>query len=146
MLLAYFDSSAIVPLLIDEPTTACCREILGKADVSLSSSLSYVETSAGLVKAERMGRITPAERKAAWQRFEGRWQYFLPIGTSDDIVSTAASLAVAYALRGHDAVQCATALASVSEDFCAVSGDRRLLRAWAEEGIVTIDINRGAGG
>jgi len=50
-------------------------------------------------------------------------------------------LGAGHALRGYDAVHCATALAVASEDFVAIAGDHDLLRAWSELGIATIDLS-----
>lgn len=139
---AFFDSSALVPTLIDEPSSELCKRILTSSELRFSSRLTYVETSAALAKATRIGRITPAEQASAWDVFEETWGYFLLVGTHDTVLRSAARFTQAHALRAYDAVQCASAFAVADEHFCAVSGDRRLLKVWQAEGMRTIDVNR----
>jgi uncharacterized protein with PIN domain len=56
--IGYVDTSAFVPLLINEPTSEACRRFWDDADVVVSSRLLYVETAAALAQARRMGRLT----------------------------------------------------------------------------------------
>ena len=54
-MIGYLDTSAFIPLLIDEPTSEACRRFWDDADVIVSSRLLYVETAAALAQAGRMG-------------------------------------------------------------------------------------------
>lgn len=136
----YFDTSALVPLLIDEPSTASCTSAWNDATLVLSSSITYAEVHAALARAARQRRISLAKHRRALEDFETMWEDMLHIPVSDEVIRHAALLAARHALRGYDAVHCATALAVASDDFIAISGDRDLLRAWSELGIATIDI------
>lgn len=55
-MIGYLDTSAFVPLLIDEPTSAACRRFWDDADEVVSSRPRYVETAAALAQARRLGR------------------------------------------------------------------------------------------
>jgi uncharacterized protein len=56
--IAYFDTSAVVPLLIAEPGSARAASLWDSADRVVSVRLLYPETRAALAQAERLGRLT----------------------------------------------------------------------------------------
>ena len=58
---AYFDTSAVISLLIGEPSSASCARMWNEAARSVSLRLLYPEARAALARAERMGGITDAE-------------------------------------------------------------------------------------
>ncbi|MFT3797339.1 type II toxin-antitoxin system VapC family toxin [Microbacterium sp.] len=138
--ITYFDSSALVPLVIAEPTTARCNGIWDQADAMVTTTLSFVEVHAAIAQAARQGRLGEAEHRRALAAFEARWGDMVHVTPGDAILANAAHLAAAHALRGYDAIQCATALAVASDDFIAVGGDRDLLRAWSDLGVATVDV------
>ncbi|GAA4487499.1 type II toxin-antitoxin system VapC family toxin [Microbacterium panaciterrae] len=136
-MLAYFDTSAVVPLIIAKPTSAQCATLWDAADLVATSSLTLVEVHAALALAQRRGRIDDARRRAALESLHGRWAAMAHVFPSEAIVRHAAELTATQGLRGYDAIHCATALALDTPDFVAVSSDRTLLRAWAALGIPT---------
>jgi len=105
----------------------------------VSSSLAYVEVHSALAEATRQRRLTESGRLQSIYTFETRWEDTFRIPPRDDLLRLAAELSAQHALRGYDAVHCATALAAASEDFVAVTSDRDLLRAWSALGLATID-------
>ncbi|MFT4050731.1 MAG: type II toxin-antitoxin system VapC family toxin [Microbacterium sp.] len=135
----YFDSSALVPLLIDERSTLHCDELWFGADTIISSALAYVEVRAAIAQARRQGRIDAAQHRTAIETFELRWSDVVSIEPRESLLRDAALLAESQALRGYDAVHCATAVAAASDDLIAASGDRDLLRAWSALGLHTVD-------
>jgi len=137
--LAYFDTSALVPLVIEEHGSRLCDEQWHRADVIVTSSLAYVEVHGALAQAVRQDRMDDDARDVALSVFQSRWKDVIHVPPGDALVKTAATLAASHALRGCDAVHCATALTVASDDFVALSGDRDLLRAWGELGIAVID-------
>lgn len=54
-MIGYLDTSAFVPLLIEEPTSQTGRRFWDDADVIVSSQLLYVETAAALAQARGSG-------------------------------------------------------------------------------------------
>lgn len=139
---AYFDTSALVPLLIEESATPLCTDAWNEAEVILSSAMTYVEVHAALAQAVRTGRIDTSAHSRGLQEFEVVWEDMSRIAVTNDVIVRAATMASSHTLRGYDAVHCATALAAASDDFVAVSGDQDLLRAWSALGIATIDTAR----
>jgi hypothetical protein len=59
----------------------------------------------------------------------------------EPLVLRAAELADQLALRGYDAVHCASAEHIEDIDTVAASGDSRLLAAWKSLGVATFDTN-----
>ena len=64
-MIAYFDTSAVIPLLIGEPSSVTCARVWNEAARSISVRLLYPEARAALARAERMGRITKRQHLAA---------------------------------------------------------------------------------
>ncbi|OJW01500.1 MAG: hypothetical protein BGO47_13680 [Microbacterium sp. 67-17] len=138
-MLAYFDTSALIPLVIHEPATARCRDVWDAAAVIVTSDLAYVEAHAALAQARRLDRLTDASHERALAAFESLWAGVARIAVAPLIIREAAKIARTQALRGYDAVHAASAVATASDDFVAVSGDEALLHAWSELGIATVD-------
>ncbi|MBW9111099.1 type II toxin-antitoxin system VapC family toxin [Microbacterium trichothecenolyticum] len=136
---AYFDSSAFVPLLIDEPSTGRCTMAWTSSIEVISSVVTFVEVHAALATAVRSGRLHTMQHRNAIAHFEVIWEAVTRVGVDDAMLQHAATLTASHRLRGYDALQCATAWAAASDDLLAVSGDRDLVRAWADLGITTFD-------
>ena len=142
--MGYFDTSAVVPLVVAEPSSARCAQLWRTCDVRVSSMLVIAEAHAALAQALRMGRVTEAEHKNAVRLLALRLaELDLAIPTRA-IVNRAAQLALDHALRGYDAVHAATAVAVSSPGLVAVAGDRDLLRALAALGVATADFYESA--
>lgn len=137
----YFDSSAIVPLLVDEPSSPRCERTWNEARELTTSTLSYVEVRTALAQAHRLQRLSDRAYQQAIYGFEQLWEEITPIAPVERLLRHAAALGSQQALRGYDAVHCATALAAASDHFAAITGDAALLRAWSNLGIITIDAN-----
>jgi len=142
--IGYFDTSAVVPLLVDEPGSAACRRFWEDADDVVSSRLVVVEAAAALAQAARDGRLTVDGHRAALGLLDQIWAELQLLDLDDDLTRSAAGIAAQFALRGDDAVHCASAASLQDEDLVAASGDRRLLAAWAALGVATFDPNQAA--
>ncbi|MGL5928947.1 MAG: type II toxin-antitoxin system VapC family toxin, partial [Dermatophilaceae bacterium] len=60
-MILYVDTSALVPLLVDEPSSVACGEMWDAADRVVVTRLAYVESCAALGRAQRLGRISRAQ-------------------------------------------------------------------------------------
>ncbi len=138
-MIGYLDTSAFVPLLINEPTSEACRRFWDDADVIVSSRLLYVETAAALAQARRMGRLTKNKHLQCLRRLGLMWSEMDVIEVDEQVVTHGADLAHRLSLRGYDAVHCASAEQLDDDDVVAASGDQRLLTAWLELGMATYD-------
>jgi predicted nucleic acid-binding protein len=139
--IGFLDTSAFVPLLIAEPSSESCRRFWDDADTVVSSRLLYVETAAALAQARRMDRLTADEHRESLQLLEQLWSEVDIAEVDEAVVARAAVLAHECALRGYDAVHCASAEQLDDEDLVAASGDQALLAAWIKLGMATFDSN-----
>jgi predicted nucleic acid-binding protein len=142
-LILYVDTSAVVPILVAEPTTKACRRIWADADRRISSRLTYVEVAAALALAEREGRISAEAYDQAWLNFAEIWPDVDVVDVTAELASTAAGLARSLALRGYDAVHCASAAELNDPDMVAAAGDARLLTGWRSLGVAVLNANQG---
>lgn len=138
-MIAYFDTSAIVPLLIDEPSTERCRAHWLNADRLVAVALALVEARAALAMAARMGRITAAQLGAAADRLPGLLDQAELVSVDDDLLESAADLAEAHALRAYDAVHLAAAMRVRLPGVVVVAGDTTLLTAATAEELSTVN-------
>ncbi|MFZ4812525.1 MAG: type II toxin-antitoxin system VapC family toxin [Ilumatobacteraceae bacterium] len=136
-MIAYFDTSAIVPLIIEEATSPTCRRLWNDATRVASSRLLYPETRAALARAERLGRLTTRQLATAVGELESLIEQIDVIEVSPDIAHAAGELAQRFGLRGYDAVHLAAALAMNDDDVVLVTGDHDLASAAKAAGMAT---------
>jgi predicted nucleic acid-binding protein len=141
--IAFLDTSAIVPLLIEEPSTAPCRRTWEAADAVVCTQLAFVETAAALARATRLRRMTAVERDVTTDRLEEFRRQLHAVVVDEALVREAAALTAQLPLRGYDAAHCAAALRLAGPGVVAVSGDRELLTAWRGNGLDVIDTSDG---
>jgi predicted nucleic acid-binding protein len=140
-LIGYLDTSAFAPLLVAEPGTQACRRFWDDADAVASSRLLYVETAAAFAQAHRMSRLDDSGYARCIRGLDRLWPQIEIAEVDEPLVLRAAELTATLALRGYDAVHCATAEQMQDSDTVAASGDRRLLTAWKSLGVATFDTN-----
>lgn len=126
MAVVYFDSSALVKLVLDETGSDVAAELWNGCDAALSSRLAYPEVCAALAAAGRNHDLTESEAAAAAAEWKIFWSSMRPIELSADVESVAGELAVVHRLRGADAVHLASALALGSVDVAVAVWDKRL--------------------
>jgi uncharacterized protein len=140
--IGYLDTSALVPLLVAEPSSAACKRFWDDSDAVVTSRLSYVETAAALAQARRLGRITPRTHRGSLRALDARWAELDIVEADDQLIRTAAALSHQHSLRGYDAVHCASVRQLAADDLVAATGDHQLLAAWLAIGIDTYDTNQ----
>lgn len=140
-MIGYLDTSAFVPLLVQEPGSAACGRFWDDADAVVTSRLTYVETASALAQAERLGRLTAPSHAACRHHLDRLWSEIGVADVDDRVVVRAAEIARKFGLRGYDAVHCASAEQVADDDFVAATGDRALLAAWSKLGVSTFDTN-----
>jgi len=141
--IVYFDSSALVKLVLDESGSETAAMLWNACDAALSSRLAYPEVCAALAAAGRNHDLTEAEASAAAADWETFWASIRPIELSSNVERSAGELAVLHRLRGADAVHLASALALGSADVIVAAWDKRLHVGAAAVGLavapVTLD-------
>ncbi len=139
-MIAYFDTSAIVPLLVEEDGTIAARDIWLGADRVVSVRLALVEARAALAQANRNTRISAEQLRTLTHELEGLFVQLDLVDVEDVLVRQAAELAEVQALRAYDAVHLAAALQVLDPDLVLVAGDRALLSAAESVGLMVAAI------
>ena len=134
-MIAYFDMSAIVPLIIDEPSSTICTRLWNDADRSISVRLLYLEARAALAKAWRMDHITRPQLRAAIAELEAIIAEVDHIEVTAELAHTAGELAQTHGLHGYDAVHLAAASAAAHTELVLATGDTDLALAARSVGI-----------
>ena len=126
MALVYFDSSALVKLVVEEPGTDLASELWDGCDAALSSRLAHPEVCAALSAARRNSDLTEGELRTALAIWDEFWAAVRPVELTPSVERRAGELAGQRALRGADAVHLASALTLGSSDLVVAVWDRRL--------------------
>jgi predicted nucleic acid-binding protein len=127
--IAYFETSAVVPLIINEPATELCIRLWNESSRAVSVRLLYPEARAALAKAHRMGRITPIQLTRAVADLDSIIAEVDHVEVTADLALVAGNLAQSHGLRGYDAVHLAAANAVADQDLVLVTGDADLAAA-----------------
>jgi predicted nucleic acid-binding protein len=133
--IVYFDSSALVKLVVDEPGSDVAAELWNACDAALSSRLAFPEVCAALAAASRNHDLTESEATTAAGEWETFWASMRPIELSVDVERAAGELAARHRLRGADAVHLASALALGPADVTVAAWDKRLHAGAAVAGL-----------
>ncbi|MDP9464280.1 MAG: type II toxin-antitoxin system VapC family toxin [Actinomycetota bacterium] len=134
-MIAYFDTSAIIPLIIDEPSSMICTRLWNDADRSVSVRLVYPEARAALARARRLERITSRQLTAAIDELEAIVTEIDHIEVTAELAHSAGELAQTHGLRGYDAVHLAAVLAAAHTELVLATGDTDLAQAARSVGI-----------
>lgn len=134
-MIACFDSSAFVKLLIDEPGSELAEELWNEADAVTASRLALPEVSAALAAARRATRLDEVSERVARRAWSSYWAAVDVIELTSTVATDAANLAGRHLLGGADAVHLASARTLSAGDPILVSWDRRLAAAAAEAGL-----------
>lgn len=133
----FWDSSAIVPLLVEDPATSSVLAVYKEDPLVFVWWGTEVECVSALARLERQGSMSPISVTAALQRLralESRWQEVQPV---EDLKETAKRLLRVHNLRAADSLQLAAAIVASehrpsSVDFVCL--DERLTATAQREG------------
>ena len=137
----YWDSSALVPLMIEEAATAERRALLD-ADPGIATWWgSSVECASALHRLDREHGLGPTQMLRPFgqlRKLAGAWREVAP---SERLRRRAVRLLGVHPLRAADALQLAAALRAAEEDPALlefVCGDARLAEAARREGFTVV--------
>jgi uncharacterized protein len=133
--LVYFDSSALVKLVVQETGSDLAAELWDGCDAALASRLAYPEVRAALAAACRNHYLSQDELDMAEHAWEQYWAAVRPVELTTAIQRHAGELARSHALRGADAAHLASALAIGDPDLIIAAWDRRLHTGAATAGM-----------
>ncbi len=136
-MIAYFDTSALVPLLVEEPGSEQAGRLWDASSRVVSVRLAYPEGRAALAQAQRESRITDRGLRQAVREFDRLFDQLDIVEITPGLAHRAGELAEAHALRGYDAVHIAAAEQLLDNDLVVVAGDAAMLRAGQALGLAT---------
>lgn len=142
-MICYFDTSAVIPLLVEEAGSDVAGRLWDTADHVVSSRLVYAEARAALAQAHRTDRIDSGGLRRVVDELEGLVGDLDLVEVAPVVVQRAGQLAELLALRGYDAVHLGSAESIADPDLVLVAGDRRLLRAAGELRLAVADVSAG---
>jgi uncharacterized protein len=143
--LKFWDSSALVPLLVEEEVTVSIRELFLREPGMIAWWGTPVECTSAVSRLEREGNLTPKAATEALERLDAlalRWHRIEPV---DAVLETARRLLRVHPLRAADSLQLAAAFLasegrpSTLEFVCL---DDRLVIAAQREGFPVRDRSR----
>jgi uncharacterized protein len=139
--IAYFDTSALIALLIEEPISERSAALWDEFDRLVAVSLVYVEARAALAQAERMARLSRSDLRQAVAALADLYAQLDRIAVTEELASHAGDLAEDHGLRAYDAVHLAAALLVADAGLVVVTGDRTLRRAATAAGLATANLD-----
>lgn len=139
-MIAYFDTSALISLLVEEPTSARAVRLWDEATRVVSTRLVYPEARSALARARRAGRLSGAQLAKLKRALDTLDPQLAHVEVTASLARRAGELAEEHALRGYDAVHLASAEILADPELVVVSGDRELQRAAAAIGLAVAQL------
>ena len=139
----FWDASAIVPLLMTEPTTSALQALAAKDPAMLVWWATEVECASAITRLERDGAIEDSAVTQAVDRLKQLAAGWHEIDPSDTIREAAVRFLRVHPLRAGDALQLAAAFIAAERrpsSLEVVTLDDRLAVAGRKEGFVLIDL------
>ncbi len=137
----FWDASAIVPLLVMEPTTETMQAIVAQDSDMLVWWATEVECASALARLERDGTLEAAAVTAAFERLKQMARGWHEIDPSDAVREAAVRFLRVHPLRTADALQLAAAFVVAERrpsSLEVVTLDDRLAAAASKEGFVLV--------
>jgi len=135
----FWDSSAIVPLIVDEEETDYCLNTLSGDQDMLIWCLSKVEVISALCRLVREKSLIEAEFQKAKKHLNDIVERSHEVTVIKKVSARALRLLEVHPLRAADACQLASALVATQEEpdiLAIVCFDQRLMKAATKEGFV----------
>ena len=130
----FWDSSTIVPLVVDEPVSGQMQEHLGE-DSIVAWWCTPVECLSAVARREREGAIDPEESARAQAKLSALVEAWIEIPPTERVRTIASRLLRVHTLRAGDALQLAAAtIARDAETLTIMTLDDRLAAAARREG------------
>lgn len=142
MTAAFWDTSALVPLCVQQQPSPAVRQLLEQHEIAVWWA-TPVEMRSAFERLLRMGHLTVPEHVTAGVRLEklrGGWRELQP---SETLRCRAETFLISYPLKAADAFQLAAAWiwCSGSPQTCIfISGDAQLLEAASKVGFQAVTV------
>ena len=135
----FWDSSAIVPLVLHEEETDYCLKILSDDQEMLTWCLSRLEVMSALCRRVREGNLNERYFREAKRHLNDLVERAYEVKAIEKVRQRALRLLEVHPLRAADACQLASALVATQEDpdrLVIVCFDQRLKNAAIKEGFI----------
>lgn len=143
----FWDSSALLPLLVAESATSAAMALMAQDPSVLVWWAAEIECASALSRLEREGALDEAATTLAFERLRQLAASWHEIDASDAVRETAIRLLRVHPLRAADAAQLAAAFVAAERrpsSLELVTLDLRLASAARKEGFVLVDIQDAA--
>jgi predicted nucleic acid-binding protein len=133
----FWDSSAIVPLCVEEPATRPLVALARRGEPMMVWWASLIECDSALARLEREGALSAGGADAAFRRLDALKRAWIEIEPRDEIREIARRLLRLHPLRAADAMQLGAAHLAAERRPATleiVTLDERLQVAAAKEG------------
>lgn len=137
MTLVYFDSSALVKLLVEERGSDLVSEMWDRCAVAVSSRLAGPEVAAALAAARRAQRLRADQHDSAMEVWRACSEELYSVELTATLARQAAGLAGDHRLCGADAVHLASAL-QLGDGTVVATWDHRLHEAALAVGLAVV--------
>jgi len=135
----FWDSSAIVPLVVNEEETDFCLKTLSHDQEMLVWCLSRLEVMSALCRQQRDNALDDPKFQSAKTRMNDLMDRAYEVTAIEKVRQRAMRLLEVHPLRAADACQLAAALVASQEDpgrLTMVCFDQRLIKAAMKEGFI----------
>jgi predicted nucleic acid-binding protein len=139
---AFWDTSALVPLCVQQGPSPSVQQMLGQHDIAVWWA-TPVEMRSAFERLLRMGQLTAAEHAAAGARLERLRRAWRELQPSEVLRAQAEAFLRSYPLRAADALQLAAAwtwCSGIPQDYVFISGDYQLLEAARQAGFQIVNV------
>jgi uncharacterized protein len=137
----FWDTSAVVPLVLEEPSSAASRRALRADNVMAVWALTRTELVSAVRRRERAGDLDAAGVATALRRVEARAARWTEVDALEHVRQRAERLLGVHALRAADALQLGAALALFDDrprNRFFVTRDAGLAGAAGREGFTVV--------
>jgi predicted nucleic acid-binding protein len=139
----FWDASAIVPLLMTEPTTGTLQALVAKDPAMLVWWSTEVECASAIARLDRDGALDDSAVAQAFDRLKHLASGWHEVDPNDAIREAAVRFLRVHPLRAADALQLAAAFTAAERrpsSLEVVTLDDRLAVAARKEGFVLIEV------
>ncbi len=140
---AFFDTSALVPLCVAQPSGQKARQAYRSFTRQVVAWTASIEAAGAMYRAVRLGALGQSNARRAFGRLAQLEKRWTEIVATDHVRHSAISLLASYDLRSADAIQLASALVWCKDkprNRAFVCFDRRLAEAARVVGFTAVGI------
>lgn len=138
----FWDTSALVPLLAEEPATTAAQRLYGEQPAIVWWATA-VECASAVARLERDSALTSVQVAEAFSRLDALRRSWIEVEPGDEVREVARRMLRVHPLRAADALQLAAAWLGAERrpsSLPLVSLDDRLRAAATREGFPLVDL------